>query len=148
MQFRNRNKAKHRIRATLELTPLITVVFNLLLFFMLSSTFVVQSSIQIQSPISAGTTRLEAKDLSVTLQYGEGGPDGKGRIYVNNDEVTSWDALSQRLAEEIRQRPNAVVLVRPDARVETGRLVNTLSIATSAGVQYYAIATEPAKAAE
>ena len=148
MEFRDRNKARHRIKAGLDLTPLITVVFNLILFFMLSSTFVVQSSIQIQTPIAQGSTRLEAKDVSVTLQFGDGGPEGRGRIYVNNEEVLTWDALSQRLAEEVRKRPNAVVLIRPDARVETGRLINALSIASSAGVQFYAIATEPPKASE
>ena len=73
MNFKDPAKDKHRIRASLDITPLVDVVFNLIIFFMLSSTFVVQSSIQIQTPEAEGTRQLEAKDISVTLQFGEGG---------------------------------------------------------------------------
>ena len=148
MTFRGPGKRRHKIKAGFDLTPLVTVVLNLLIFFILSSTFVVQSSIQIQAPAAEGTSQFEAKDLSVTLQLGEGGPDGQGRIYVNNDEIPSWDALSERLGEEIRQRPDARVLIRPDARIEAGRLIGVLGIATKANVRYYAIETGPPKSSE
>jgi biopolymer transport protein ExbD len=131
------------VKASLDLTPLIDVVYNLIIFFMLSSTFVVQTSIQIETPQAEGTETLENRDLSVTLQFGEGGPDGKGRVYVDNVEMTTWDELSKRLAEEVTKRPEALVLIRPDSRVETGRLVYVLGIATSAKVQRYAIAAVP-----
>jgi len=143
MKFRPAVMETRKVRANLDLTPLIDVVFQLILFFMLSSTFVVQSSIQIETPIAEGSKTLEQKDLSITLQYGEGGPDGGGRVYVDSDEVTTWAGLSQRLAEEIAARPKAMVLIRPDARVDTGRLVQVLGIATSVGIQRYGIAAEP-----
>ncbi len=148
MTFRDPGKRRHKIKAGFDLTPLVTVMLNLLIFFILSSTFVVQSSIQIQAPVAEATSQFEAQDLSVTLQFGEGGPDGQGRIYVNNDEVATWDALSERLGEEVRQRPNSRVLIRPDARIEASRLISVLGIATKANVQYYAIETEPPKIPE
>lgn len=148
MTFREPGKRRHTIKAGFDLTPLVTVMLNLLVFFILSSTFVVQSSIQIQAPVAGGTTQLEAKDLSITLQSGDGGPDGKGRIYVNNEEVQTWDALSERLGEEVRQQPDTRVLIRPDARIDAGRLIMALGIATKANVRYYAIETEPPRAPE
>ncbi len=148
MTFRGPGKRRHKIKAGFDLTPLVTVMLNLLIFFILSSTFVVQSSIQIQAPIAESTSQFDVKDLSITLQVGEGGPDGKGRIYLNNDEISTWDALSERLGEEIRQRPNARVLIRPDARIDAGRLISVLGIATKANVRYYAIETGPPKTSE
>ncbi|NUM54010.1 MAG: biopolymer transporter ExbD [Candidatus Hydrogenedentes bacterium] len=148
MTFREPGKRRHTIKAGFDLTPLVTVMLNLLVFFIISSTFVVQSSIQIQAPVAEGTSQFEAQDLSVTLQVGEGGPDGKGRIYVNTDEIQTWDALTERLGEEVRQRPDARVLIRPDARIEAGRLITVLGIASKADVRYYAIETEPPKAPE
>ncbi len=148
MNFKDPAKDKHRIRASLDITPLVDVVFNLIIFFMLSSTFVVQSSIQIQIPEAEGTRQLEAKDISVTLQFGEGGPDGAGRIYVDTEEMTSWDALSERLTREMIDRPNSLVLVRPDERIDTGRLVRVLGIASRVGVKHYAIAAQPPETAE
>ncbi len=143
MKFRVATVEKRKVRASLDLTPLINVVFQLLVFFMLSSTFVVQSSIQIETPVAEGSEALEQKDLTVTLQYGDGGPDGKGRVYVDNNEITSWAELSNRIADEMATRPEAMVLIRPDARIETGRLVQVLGIATSVGVERYGIAAEP-----
>ena len=78
MQFRDKSKS-HRVTSTLDLTPLIDVVFQLLIFFMLTSTFVVQSSIQIEMPEAKGTSILEQKDISITLAHGEGGPGGSPR---------------------------------------------------------------------
>jgi biopolymer transport protein ExbD len=143
MKFRVATVEKRRVRASLDLTPLIDVVFQLLVFFMLSSTFVVQSSIQIEVPVAEGSEALEQKDLSITLQYGDGGPDGNGRVYVDSDEITSWAELSGIIADEMAVRPDTMVLIRPDARIETGRLVQVLGIATSVGVERYGILAEP-----
>jgi biopolymer transport protein ExbD len=62
---------------------------------------------------------------------------------VDNDEMPSLAALSQRLAEELAVRPDMLVLIRPDARVETRRLVRVLGIASSVGVERYGIAAQP-----
>ncbi|MFA6243188.1 MAG: biopolymer transporter ExbD, partial [Candidatus Hydrogenedentales bacterium] len=74
-----------------------------------------------------------------------GGPDGKGRVYIETDEVSTWEDLSRRLAEEVAKKPDALVLIRPDERVDTGRLVYVLGIATSVGIQRYGIAAVPPK---
>ena len=50
MRFRKQERDRRRILAEVDLTPLIDVVFQLLIFFMLTATFVVQSSIQIEVP--------------------------------------------------------------------------------------------------
>lgn len=141
MKFRKRHA--QRRAPNVDLTPMIDVVFQLLLFFMLSSTFVVQTSIQIEMPEAKGATQLEDKDLSITLAYGTDGPDGKGRIFVNDDEMPSMDALTQRLSDEARRNPGVQLLVRPDARTDTGRLVEVLGIATSVGIQKYGISAQP-----
>lgn len=141
MKFRKRHK--QRRGANVDMTPMIDVVFQLLLFFMLSSTFVVQTSIQIEMPQAEGATQLEDKDLSITLAYGTDGPDGKGKIYVNDDEIPTIEALTQRLSEEARRDPDVQLLVRPDARTDTGRLVEVLGIATSVGIEKYGISAQP-----
>ena len=144
MKFRKRHAQRRSPNP--DLTPLIDVVFQLLLFFMLSSTFVVQTSIQIEMPQAQGATRLEDKDLSVTLAYGTDGPGGKGKIYVNNDEIPTMEELSKRLSEEARLRPDIQLLVRTDSRTDAGRLMEVLGIATSVGIENYGLAAEPDEA--
>ncbi len=140
MKFRKRHVQRRAPNP--DLTPLIDVVFQLLLFFMLSSTFVVQTSIQIEMPKAEGATQLENKDLSVTLAYGADGPDGKGKIYVNNDEMPSLDALTQRLSEEARNQPDVQLLVRTDARTDAGRVIEVLGVATSVGIEKFSVGAQ------
>ncbi len=142
MNFRVENK-KNKIRANLDLTPLIDVVFQLLIFFMLSSTFVVQSSIQIEVPEAKGAAALEHKDISVTLAYGLNGPGNKGRIYIDSIEVASMAELTQVLAERRAEKPDITLLIRADASVTTGRLVEVVGIATSVGIERFSIGAQP-----
>jgi len=134
---------RRKVRAAVELTPLIDVVFQLLIFFMLSSTFVVQRSIQIEVPEAEGAVVLEQKDLSITIAYGDGGPDNGGPVYVNEVSVDTWRELSQKLSDAYAARPDAMVLIRPDARVPVERLVRVLGIASSVGIEHYGIAAQP-----
>ena len=72
MKFKRDNRRK--VLASLDMTPLIDVVFQLLIFFMVSSTFVVQSSVPIELPEAEGADQLESKEMSITLVYGAGVP--------------------------------------------------------------------------
>ena len=141
MRFYRSQKSKKGL--SLDLTPLIDVVFQLILFFMLSSTFVVQSSINIEMSTAKGAIAYEQKDLSITLAYGEGGPDGKGPIYVNDVEIDSMEELSRVLSQAHAERPDIMVLMRPDARIRSARLIEVLGIANSVGIERYGIAAQP-----
>ncbi len=140
MKFHRRSRRRQSPTITLNLTSMIDVMFNLLLFFMLSSTFVVQNSIQIEMPTAEGASELEQKDLSVTLTYE---PDGKTKIYVDTEEIQNLTVLSERLSAAVQKQPDIQLLVRTDARTDTGRLVEVLGIANSAGIKRLGIGAQP-----
>ena len=137
-----RTNRKRRVQFTLDMTPMIEVVLQLLIFFMLSSTFVVQSSIQIEMPQAKGASTLEQKDLSITIAYGGGGPDGKGKIFVDSVEIASMKELGHILSQRVAEQPDVKVLLRSDTRTETGRLVEVMGIANSVGITRYGIGAE------
>ncbi len=139
MKFRN--GPRNPIAARLEITALIDVVFLLILFFMLSSTFTVQNAINIEMPQAQGENTFDQRTLSVSLLPAPGGFDGRGDVYLNNEAVSSLDDLGQKLAELQRAHPDTLVLIRPDARVESARLLEVLGAARAAGVSRYQIAT-------
>lgn len=148
MKFKRNSDRK--VKAFLDLTPLIDVVFQLLIFFMLSATFVVQTSIPIEMPKAEGAPKMDQKDLTITLAYPEPGsptgPDGRGAIYVNDEPVPDMNTLATLLqaavAEADEGADGPLVLIRPDARLDTGRLVEVMGIASSVGVKRYGIAAE------
>lgn len=144
--MRFKRNEKHRIKANVEMTPLIDVVFQLLIFFMLSSTFVVQSSLPIEVPETEGSTKLEQKDVTITLSNEEGGPDGEGRVVIQKDEeveIGDWLELESTLRALKAADPEVLVLVRADARVPTGRTVKAFGYIVAAGIERYGIAARP-----
>ncbi len=142
MKLRRPRKANPRIRANVELTPLIDVVFQLLIFFMLSATFVIQSSIPIEMPQAEGAEGFEQRDVTVTLQFGSGGPGGGGPIYVDDVAVDSMEQLSRILADHRTEADDVRLLIRGDARVQHGRFVEVLGVANSVGITRFRIAAQ------
>ena len=61
-------------------------------------------------------------------------------VNIKNDQSQGF---SERLAIEIEERPDLMVLIRPDARVETRRLVRVFGIASSVGIERFGIAAQP-----
>ena len=133
MKFRE--KRERKVKAEVDLTPMIDVVFQLLIFFMLSATFIVQSSIQIEMPTAEGAVELEQKDLSITLVYEEDAPGGQGPIYVDSVRVASFEELSSILAEKKAESPDIKVLIRTDERRSAGDLITVMGIANSVGLK-------------
>ena len=141
MKFRE--KRERKVRPDVDLTPLIDVVFQLLIFFMLSATFVVQSSISIEMPTAEGATQLDQKMLSVTLAYGDGGPDGSGAIYVDNIQIPTFEELSSILAEHAVNNPGITLQIRADSRRPTGSLIRVMGIANTVGITKYEVGARP-----
>jgi biopolymer transport protein ExbD len=143
MKFRSSENPRRKVRASLDLTPLIDVVFQLLIFFMLSSTFVVQSSIQIEMPQAAGATNLERKDVSVTLSTDPGGPEGGGLVFIDNDPIVTWTDLTDQLNALVNDQPDVTLMFRCDSAVPVERFVKAMGFARSVGIENFQIGTKP-----
>lgn len=151
MKFRrsaSQGNERRKVRATLDLTPLIDVVFQLLVFFMLTSTFVVQTSLPIQMPQAQGASKLESRDITITLTANPGGPDGEGEIFVDEEPIVDWAQMSRLLVAAKEADPEVIVLIRPDARIDVGRLVRVTGICYSVGITKIAVAAERVEALE
>ncbi len=131
MQFRR--KRRHTVIP--NLLPLIDVVLLLLIFFMISSTFVVQPGIRINLPKSSIAERKEIEDVTLVLTKDEA-------LFLNNEKV-SIPALWGRLVDIFRRRPNFMLVIKADKEVTHGRVVEVMDIAKQAGVNRLAIATQP-----
>ncbi len=126
---------RYRLRASLDLTPLVDVVLQLILFFMLSSSFVLQPGINIELPKSSAAAPLEKKDLIITIA-------ADNAIFLNQTQV-SIDELEGSLIRVKEDYPEGQVLIKPDTRVQTGKLVEVMSICVSGGFEKFGIATQP-----
>ena len=128
----------HRRSAVLpNLLPLIDVVLLLLIFFMISSTFVVQPGIQVNLPKSTIAERREPEDVTLILTR-------EKALYLNDRRVTVPE-LWGRLVDMYRRQPDFMLVIKADRQVPHGSVVEVMDIAKQVGVRRLAIATRPKK---
>lgn len=117
-----------------NLTPLIDVVFLLLIFFMVSTTFETRQALELSLPESTSGTALEASP--VTLAVTQAGEYRLGeRAFASGEALR--DALAAR-ADEARERG---LVIEADARTAHAAVVTALDQAAALGIQRVRIAT-------
>lgn len=130
MEFERRKRASIH----LNIAPLIDVVLLLLIFFMLSSHFIMLPGLKIELP-SAATAKVEPEEeviISITKE---------GALYLNGKE-TSLKSLPTLLKEKISKTQRKAVTLRADESIPLGFGVKVMDIARSVGVEHVIIATK------
>ncbi len=123
-----------------DITPMIDIVFQLVLFFMVSTTFKTSSGIQVDLPRSSQEVVVaEQDDLQILMTL-------DGTTYLNDTEVTT-EALKRSLEEVATADINRLVVIKADTGVEHGRVVEVMDLARGLGLTRLAIATEPDESA-
>ena len=123
-----------------NLTPLIDVVFLLLIFFMVSTTFEHQSRIQVELPeASAEPTTPEAESLEIIV-------DAQGRYFIGDEQVvnTQLKTLKGAIAKVIGDRTDMPVIVRADANSPHQSVVTVLDATSQLGQTRISLATTKA----
>jgi biopolymer transport protein ExbD len=125
----------------LGLTPLIDIVFLLLIFFMLTSHFDVASGVRIKLP-EAAQRLYDSVEQKITLII-----DRSGAIYLEGEKLDET-GLRQKLVTFIAKEAEIQLVLQADKDVRHGRVVQAMDIAKSVGIRSLVIAArwEPEKA--
>ncbi|MCW8902511.1 ExbD/TolR family protein [Sedimenticola sp.] len=114
----------------LNLTPLIDVVFLLLIFFMVSTTFDKESRIKVELPTAATQDEQveEEKVLAITI-------DASGRFYVDEREVvnTEADTLKRAIEKAAGMRRDLPVIIKADARASFQSVFKVMDVTSQLG---------------
>lgn len=130
-------RRSRRSSLQLDVTPMADIVFLLLIFFMLSSTFISQPGIDIKLPKARAREIRAEKQLIVTITR-------ENEIFVNKSRITYRD-LEKEIRLRLARMTDKVVVIRADASVKHGTVVEALDKARSAGAHKLAIATQQNK---
>jgi len=123
--------------ATVNLTPLIDVVFLLLIFFMVSTTFDTTSQLKINLPeASAEKSKLTADKLRLLI-------DAKGRFFINGKELQSQkrEVLLLEIQRVVRSNKEMPVLIQSDAKAPVQSLITAMDVVGHMGLRQLSIAT-------
>ena len=116
--------------ASIELTPLIDIVFLLLTFFLVATTFhQIEREMQIALPFagSAGPITTALRELVVNI-------DEDGRIIVSGRQLEP-DALAEMVLAAVEVNPEQKVTVRGDKNTAYANVVRVLDICKTGGIQ-------------
>ncbi len=119
--------------ARIDLSPLIDVVFILLIFFIVTTTFVKDMDLEIQRPSAASATPSSAKSVRIYV-------DADGNVYIDQQPVRPW--MIQSKVRTLLHEGAESVLVVTDTHVPAGRLVEVVDQARLAGAKNVGVATE------
>ena len=126
MNLRPHRRQSHE----LNLTPLIGVVFLLLIFFMVSTTFDKDARIKVELPQAATQDEAseEEKLLDITV-------DNRGNYYVNQRKVINNKALTLRRAIEksVGDRRDIPLIITADAQTTHQSVVRVMDVASQMG---------------
>lgn len=131
MRFKHHIKSSKAGIEEINVAPLIDVIFQLLIFFMLSSSFTFQSGIHVKLPKAVTSDILQEENLIISIT-------SEDVIYLNNTVYTT-----RELDKEIRQavKNNRPILIKADRRASMGRIVDIWDLCRKMGAERINIAT-------
>ena len=130
MQFTERTKTD----ASLDITPIVDTVFNLLIFFALSLNFIITPGIKVNLP-DAVTEEIIREREEVIIAM-----DKNDSIFINSNPV-AIEQISSVLIESAQKNKDTMVIIQADQEVAHGNVVMMMDRAKKAGLVRLAIAT-------
>ena len=133
MELRGKRRGSRTI--FVNVTSFIDVLFVLLLFFMVSTTFVNQPAMNLDLPKAVHSQGTRQPGIVVHV-------DQNGVIHLNDEPVDDV-LLEQVLQTRLATSEDRSVVLKADSRVSHGTVVHILDIIKGAGVTKLTIATQP-----
>jgi len=130
-KFRGREES-----LSLDITPLIDVVLQLVIFFVISTTFILSPGLKVDLPSSSANEDITQKpeDVIVVVTV-------NNEIMIGKDYYTG-ESLYERLSGLLKNNPEANLIIEADEEASHGAVVNVLDSAKRAGFGKLSIATE------
>ena len=120
----------------INMTPMLDVVFILLIFFIVTASFVKEAGIEVNRPEAATAVKKERANILVAIS-------NKGEIWINKRkvDVRTVQANIERLKAE---NPQGTVVIQADKKATTDVLIKVMDSARAAGVFDVSIAADDA----
>ncbi len=120
--------------AQIDMTPMLDIVFIMLIFFIVTASFVKESGITVDKPTAETATKRPKANIFI-------GIDNRGDIYMLKNKVDK-DAIKTMLEDMLLENPESTIVVQADSRAESESLLKVLDAAKAAGVKNISVAAE------
>jgi biopolymer transport protein ExbD len=121
-----------RRKVDLDMSPLIDMVFILLIFFVVTSTFTRETGVEITKPQAQSAAMLEKENILIAITR-------EGTIHINERQV-DMAAMKDILSQIIQRNPDREAVLIADKASQTGMLVQVMDACNVSGVKKVSIA--------
>jgi biopolymer transport protein ExbD len=121
---------EHGLRQ-IDIAPLIDMIFQLLIFFMLTSSFVMQAGIKINLPKAVTSEAVRLENIEIVVS-------GENVVYCDGRVITTQEM--KNLFRQVAKKKQAI-LIKADKRASLGRVVEIWDLCRDIGVTQINIAT-------
>ncbi len=128
-------KSESKLLDIFNFSSLTDIVLLLMIFFLLSSSFVMQTGIKVQLPKAETGEPQSAKNVVITLT-------DAGKLYLNGEQL-DLSTLGPKLSAVIGKEKEQVVIIKADKTVSLQRTVEVIDVAKAIGAAKFMIATAP-----
>ena len=118
----------------INMTPMLDVVFIMLIFFIVTASFVKESGIDINRPDASTAEKKQQGNILVAISE-------SGQIWIDNRQV-DVRALRPNIERLHAENPQGAVVIQADKQSRNGLLVDVMDAAREAGVYNVSIAAE------
>ena len=121
-------------KIALNITPLIDVLFILIIFFTVSSTFLEQPGIELKLPDAESSQTHTAQKVIVYV-------DKKDEVFLN-DQQLDVDELAESVKQKLEETKEKSVVLRADTEVDHGMIIHIMDLLRKKGIYKIIISTE------
>ncbi len=132
-----RRRDRRKSESEVNLTPMLDVVFIMLIFFIVTASFVKESGIEISRPGAWTAVRKEKGNILIAISAND-------QIWMNRRQVDPR-ALRANIERAHAETPQGAVIIQADKEAKTGLLVQVMDAARSAGVKSVSLAADIVK---
>ena len=132
MRYRSIAPQQEEEETEINITPMLDVVFIMLIFFIVTASFVKESGIDVNKPSAQTSTAQEKANILIAIDAG-------GRIWIDRRQVDPR-AVRANIERLHAENPQGTVVIQADEDARTGELVQVMDAARLAGVYDVAIA--------
>lgn len=120
--------------STVDISPLIDVVFLLLIFFIVTTVFVKETGVEVSKPRAASSQDLQKQAILIAVT-------SEGRVWHGGREI-GMDGVRAVVSALLEQDGQVPVIVRADAAAATEATVKVIDAAKLGGAESVSLATE------
>ncbi|MGE4294618.1 MAG: ExbD/TolR family protein [Campylobacterales bacterium] len=130
-----RRRRRNHEEAGIDMTPMLDIVFIMLIFFIVTTSFVKESGISVNRPVAESSVQQERGNILVAINEA-------GEIWVDKRSI-DVRAVRANILRLKAMNPESAVIIQADEAARTGLLVEVMDQIRLAGVENVSIAAKP-----